>query len=857
MSTRSRSDSAPASPVAREGDVCPVAAPLVEAEAAPMAPRAPSSNPNGCDSVKSGGQAAPGMGTNVLADSMKFGKLLNRVRNDGRVYLNYKELKQCLGDHRLFVEKLKREIRYIDTYYTGEEKALLQKGNATTTDVLGLLRFVVLNVLAALKLMVKKDRWLGGASTCRPDVLPCLEQSAVYNSLSTSALFVNPPEKAKAGPALPCVGCGAATFFPVQLHSCAHTFCWMCLFSRHDKAVQICPVCTEPLAVGSGTILCEEVLGVEQKVLPRRERRRKDKKGDKEGEDRGADPDGKKKDSEAGNILTESDDEKAHQRFQYYCGDCSMVLNSFRQAQIHSNGQRHLDQVQRLKDRAQREGAEYESAGVVEYSNAVKVEGVPKPRRSRGGAKNRLKQQRFEDQQQLLATQQQQLEQMQRRLLSQQQAYENRMSISSLFSNTPIYPGGEANAAGAGPYAAGPELSRELSASGQLSGSGQLGGSGYQNMTGGGGMIPHHRGPASSRSSHSPYATGPDQEPHSPASQGGVGPRLSAYQRVSSGYAGDHGLPRVSSMSSGMHQYSYQQPGQGRAPSEYEPSVSDTTGVPSLCASSMLMADKTHAFQSERMNTVLRQAIEQAIQRKEVDKSLKSVKKVMVEPKGCEVLVDEIFRGVFNGENTIEYAALCRKLIDSPEPEVSLSIHEFCHLLLQRCRQSVTTPVVTMPTTYDMPQEQIDALEETELRSRFRRVTSIKFSADLYSQGILPEALVHLCIQAILYGQPGQPSEDKEVTTIDEDALASVCRIFTTVGDKLRDNSAVAVSNYCISLERSLGQISSSRVRRKVQNIIDKYKLSPKDREALSAGPPAPVQPTQPTTHSTEVSVKG
>ena len=175
-----------------------------------------------------------------------------------------------------------------------------------------------------------------------------------------------------------CVACEAQDVpYPCPITSCDHTFCWNCVVqSGLGEGAMACPECGKPLVLPPLYAIHEHELGLVGDAAS---------STDASMETDSA-PTSSAGPSPAGGAAAAA----ATAKLQYFCKDCKMRLNSFRQAQIHVNGQRHWDQVQRLRERSMRCGKEYESAGL----HVFEGDGTPVPERRKAkrnrGSKKRL-----------------------------------------------------------------------------------------------------------------------------------------------------------------------------------------------------------------------------------------------------------------------------------------------------------------------------------------------------------------------------------------------------------------------------------------------------------------------------------
>ena len=783
---------------------------------------------------------------NVLSDVMQFGKLLSRVRNDGRVYLNYKELKQCMSERDLLKEKLKREIYYIDSFFRREEETILRDG-PTTATVTALLRLVLINIFACKKIVTTHERYAGIEHSCRSEILAHLQATSFYNAFCSSPVFVQPEVALKGltptqlqqmNPIRVCVSCSHQTPHMAQLSSCAHPLCWDCIVKKDQKGLTGCPVCGEELCLPDSSILCEGILGVEPRAATRASRRRnhqtdqpstddedeevevpqeekvheeKEKEVEKEKDEK----EEKVAEPEPATYVLESDEEcAASQKNRYFCHECSMTLNSFRQAQIHVNGKRHIDQVARLKERCARDGVEFNSPGLVDYSEDLQIEGHRKARRSRGGAKSKLRAKKQEtlDEPPL----QQQPSDLHSRAASGSGRNAAPPRLDDFAENTlsRMHSVGSMHSLG------------DATGMPHVSSWGDLTAQPSQNSHSAIGTPLHPLERSMDAERYPIYNQHQYSQPHTP---GLIGPNTSQQMPYSNqpyplfhSYVNEQIISEAADVQEHSEEKTYEKP----PPPESTPA-------------------KTHAFQIYRHSSDLRQSIETVIAKKDNDgKAFQKIKTFVVEEDGCSGLVEEVYRGIFNGENQTEYAELCKMVDQSDDPEVTLVRNEFIGLLLRKCKQTVTATITSQPTSYTMSQEQIDAIEEQELRDRFRRAAAVKFSADLFSRNILPVAVVHVCLQTMLYGKPLK-ADQKGMDLLEsgdnddnqEDNLATACKIFHTVGEKLKQTNPNFLDEYKDALQHFQGRIASSRVKRRVKDILDTYGSNNEHNQPTGADP--------------------
>eukprot|EP00755_Sulcionema_specki_P027167 Sspe_Gene.16549::Locus_5833_Transcript_1_1_Confidence_1.000_Length_2741::g.16549::m.16549 len=764
---------------------------------------------------------------------MKFGKLLNRVRVDGRVYLNYKELKQCLNDSTLFIEKLKREINYVDTFFLQEERTMLSEQidesniDQRLKNIQAMRQFIVLNILAVFKIAKKHDKHVP-QNPCREEMLKRLATTSFYHALTTSPVFTDLEQKLreKLGKTdgKECVVCLTRMTEACAL-KCGHEFCWGCLAKMEERQIEECPICRSPVVVHPTTLLATDILG--NPVNPTfkivaREKRAKDGNGNC-------------------NVLEESDDDReglkttaaiVRPRSQrYYCRDCCMILNSFRQAQIHMKGQRHQDQVHRLKEKHAKEDLPYQESALQVYTGDIPDDHpMPKPRRSRG---NRAKAE-------------------QARRLSKPDVEVDTMN-SAPSAPHPPQPSTAWTPPQGGIYVPIP----------QMQWSGSMNEMGFTPMYPTDLSIPswqpvppeepptrlHHMSSSSSLDllegeipmeqrampqHHNPYydptsqldsCPGPDVPPDqlpeelpvqgSSAEAGRSGARTPSF---------DDG--NVVSNSPPMWPINMRERSNS-TPSEHLSSRASTR-PPSMPL--METSQWVHSFQQTDLvvHSNLRKCLSSLLQHKE-GKALEELQSTLQQQDGAEALVSEIMHGVYNGESCSDYAQLCKVIVNLTDAQTSLLGHDFIHLLIMSCKKAVSSPRKEICTD-DMPSEQAEMLEEQACKEQYRRAVTSIFVAELFSLQLVPEALVHISLQTMLFGTV-LPSESAEVPVVDPDieCLSVACRVMRIVGSKLHKNSPALMERYVEVLQR-LSKNSYGRVSRLLTQVLRAHKEGWKER---------------------------
>eukprot|EP01062_Namystynia_karyoxenos_P039689 TRINITY_DN2888_c0_g4_i1.p1 TRINITY_DN2888_c0_g4~~TRINITY_DN2888_c0_g4_i1.p1 ORF type:complete len:543 (+),score=166.38 TRINITY_DN2888_c0_g4_i1:192-1631(+) len=212
------------------------------------------------------------------------------------------------------------------------------------------------------------------------------------------------------------------------------------------------------------------------------------------------------------------------------------------------------------------------------------------------------------------------------------------------------------------------------------------------------------------------------------------------------------------------------------------------------------------------------------------DGAVRELQRMLAEPGTVPVLVAEVFDGLFSGFSAKAYSQLCKDLISASGHDAYLNALEFQHQLMSRCRQEVA-PVPSIEVTDSMSQEEADAVEEQLLRDKFRSTSAVRFVAELYLRDCVPEALVHLAVQNILFGSavtldqlPSRQTKDLEA---DAERVGTVCRVLQSVGQKLAESSPTWVRRYCEVLARGAESCGNRRVQRLVTQAFQSCNYTP------------------------------
>uniref|UniRef100_A0A336LVE8 CSON005850 protein n=1 Tax=Culicoides sonorensis TaxID=179676 RepID=A0A336LVE8_CULSO len=107
-----------------------------------------------------------------------------------------------------------------------------------------------------------------------------------------------------------------------------------------------------------------------------------------------------------------------------------------------------------------------------------------------------------------------------------------------------------------------------------------------------------------------------------------------------------------------------------------------------------------------------------------------------------------------------------------------------------------------------------ESLEEEDYRMRKRAVGTVRFIGELYKIDLLTIKIMHTCVQLLL-----------DPRTMDEESLECLCKLLTTVGKKMENDTRDCLSKYFQQLQDIIGRKSelkiSSRIRFMIQDLID------------------------------------
>lgn len=167
------------------------------------------------------------------------------------------------------------------------------------------------------------------------------------------------------------------------------------------------------------------------------------------------------------------------------------------------------------------------------------------------------------------------------------------------------------------------------------------------------------------------------------------------------------------------------------------------------------------------------------------------------------------------------YAQLCvhlsKELPEFPSEQAGEKPITFRRVLLNTCQEEFEGADAMREEMKQMTKpEQAAERAEKERRVKLRTLGNIKLIGELFKQKMLPEKIVHACIQELLGSDPRViPAEEN---------VEALCHLFTTVGKQLEESakSKVAFDTYFSRL-REIGnsKLLAPRIRFMVRDILD------------------------------------
>lgn len=175
------------------------------------------------------------------------------------------------------------------------------------------------------------------------------------------------------------------------------------------------------------------------------------------------------------------------------------------------------------------------------------------------------------------------------------------------------------------------------------------------------------------------------------------------------------------------------------------------------------------------------------------------------------------------------YADLCdrlsKQLPEFPPPEGERRSMSFRRVLLNTCQEEFEGAAAAREAIEKVPEEQKESVTRT---AKTRTLGNIRLIAELFKKSVVPEKIVHMCIQDLTGDAKHEPSENN---------VEAVCELLTVAGKTLDSASAQSkqrTSSYFSVMEKwMVSKTLPSRTRFMVRDLIELRRSNWIPRRAL------------------------